>query len=590
MDCFKDQWNRLTETYSTKKKEVELNCQDIRNLLWRLREPLSFECFTRKFSLNSTNHWRYPVINAILENEEVLPYVKYIADILAWHSYLFSILPSTTSRDQASIWTLSDVINSIAPENRRQEGQTLMKSFCKAFNNSFHLVQFLYECNPNPFLTIDGKVDLSGGKRGGDDVCMNENSTLNFSLPSSSHGETDATGLCTIKLLMTLQDCHNRIVNALNEIPENELQNNYMIDNDDDDDENINKNKLGPRISNEPLVRPGITPALRAQMNQQQRGENNNNNTNNTNINGNNRINPLNENSSTLRIPITSLRTPTTVVTQRLLIYDREKILMPIVSAATEQITGRIEGFQFHKINHDLREVLLATCSPLALHIFQFQYSGEIRKSGGLRGLGSKTKQIPLSVSILNEIWKELDTQHRLTRLLSLLEGCIAFIVSSGGTGTNFQLNEGDTLLEDYVLGTLLMNPNKWEEIRCPSLAQHVRLHHLQCLYLDLERRNGYDPLFQVALAYRDPIPDNLLSQLRQNLIKIDLSIFTPILREFCTEQLVSATWPSENNLKEFIGYSTEVDLESFDWFELISSELELRHAYELYKLVSNPS
>lgn len=109
----------------------------------------------------------------------------------------------------------------------------------------------------------------------------------------------------------------------MNEIPENELQNNYMIDNDDDDDENINKNKLGPRISNEPLVRPGITPALRAQMNQQQRGENNNNNTNNTNINGNNRINPLNENSSTLRIPITSLRTPTTVVTQRLLIYDR---------------------------------------------------------------------------------------------------------------------------------------------------------------------------------------------------------------------------------------------------------------------------
>lgn len=52
----------------------------------------------------------------------------------------------------------------------------------------------------------------------------------------------------------------------------------------------------------------------------------------------------------------------------------------------------------------------------------------------------------------------------------------------------------------------------------------------------------------------------------------------------------MSATWPSENNLKEFIGYSTEVDLESFDWFELISSELELRHAYELYKLVSNPS
>ena len=80
------------------------------------------------------------------------------------------------------------------------------------------------------------------------------------------------------------------------------------------------------------------------------------------------------------------------------------------------------------------------------------------------------------------------------------------------------------------------------------------------------------------------------MSQLHQNLIKIDLSIFTPILREFCTEQLVAATWPSGNNLKEFIGYSTEVDLESFEWFSLLSDGLELRHAYELYKLVANPS
>ena len=87
-----------------------------------------------------------------------------------------------------------------------------MRSYCAAFNNSFHLVQFLYECNPNPFITRDGKVDLSGGQRGGDDVCMNENSTLNFSLPSSSHGETDATGLCTIKLLMTLQVINNEFI------------------------------------------------------------------------------------------------------------------------------------------------------------------------------------------------------------------------------------------------------------------------------------------------------------------------------------------------------------------------------------------
>ena len=102
MDCFQGQWARFTETFPSYKKETELSCEEIRNTLWKLREPLSFESFTRKFTLNSTNHRRYPVINALLENEAILPFVKYIADILAWHSYLFSVLPSTTSRDQVS--------------------------------------------------------------------------------------------------------------------------------------------------------------------------------------------------------------------------------------------------------------------------------------------------------------------------------------------------------------------------------------------------------------------------------------------------------------------------------------------------------
>lgn len=290
------------------------------------------------------------------------------------------------------------MIHSIAPENRRQEGRMLMESFCTAFNNSFHLVQFLYECNPNPFITSDGKVDLSGGQRGGDDVCMNENSTVNFSLPSSSHGETDATGLCTIKLLMALQDCHNRIVNALNELPENEnRENNRVLEDDEEDEEERYMMQQVVRPANQPIVRPGVTPALRAQRNQQ--GEANTPQNNNNNQNNTPKIN-----TPTMKIPVTSLRTPKAIISQRLLVYDREKILMPIVAAAMEQTTGRIEGFLFHQINHDLRETLLATCSPLALHIFQFQYSGEIRKSGGLRGLGSKTKQIPLSVSILNEV------------------------------------------------------------------------------------------------------------------------------------------------------------------------------------------
>lgn len=94
-------------------------------------------------------------------------------------------------------------------EEKRAEGREFLAAYCKAFNASFPLVEFLYECNPNPFLAQDGTVDLTGGGGKSDvsqgEVCMNTQTSINFSLPSASHGETDATGLCTIKLLSSLE-------------------------------------------------------------------------------------------------------------------------------------------------------------------------------------------------------------------------------------------------------------------------------------------------------------------------------------------------------------------------------------------------
>jgi hypothetical protein len=99
-DCFQSNWPRVTESFPEKDYESELTTEEISTYLWRLREPLSFEIFQRKFSLNSTLGRKYPVLNSVLEYEQVLPYVKYIADILAWHSFLFSVLPTTTTREQ----------------------------------------------------------------------------------------------------------------------------------------------------------------------------------------------------------------------------------------------------------------------------------------------------------------------------------------------------------------------------------------------------------------------------------------------------------------------------------------------------------
>lgn len=93
----------------------------------------------------------------------------------------------------------------LSPEKLREKAYCILDSFCKAFNATFHLVTHLYECNPNPFLTSTGEVDLSGGGKGGVENCMNRHTMLSFSLPSTMHGETDATGLCTIRLLSMLE-------------------------------------------------------------------------------------------------------------------------------------------------------------------------------------------------------------------------------------------------------------------------------------------------------------------------------------------------------------------------------------------------
>jgi hypothetical protein len=124
--------------------------------------------------------------------------------------------------------------------------------------------------------------------------------------------------------------------------------------------------------------------------------------------------------------------------------------------------------------------------------------------------------------------------------------------------------------------------------MRCASLAQHVKLCHLQALYLALEERSGDDPLGAVALAYRDQLPPHVEAALRQGAAAIDTFLFLPILREFCSEQLAAASWPQEANLKVYMGYSSEVDLDALDWFAAVPDELELRHAYWTYRLLAS--
>lgn len=72
----------------------------LQQCLWQMREPVSFEVFTRFFRLNSSLAKKFPVLNVVLENEASLELVKYIGDILAWHNFLFANVSSDTTREQ----------------------------------------------------------------------------------------------------------------------------------------------------------------------------------------------------------------------------------------------------------------------------------------------------------------------------------------------------------------------------------------------------------------------------------------------------------------------------------------------------------
>jgi hypothetical protein len=143
--------------------------------------------------------------------------------------------------------------------------------------------------------------------------------------------------------------------------------------------------------------------------------------------------------------------TPANIIARRLIHYQRDTYLLPLIAAAANQVPftslifllpspypvrwmrgltqmidyntsfyqygtalyiqpmslgsgGRIQGFDFDTVEKDLMEMLLANSSPLALQCAQFSYAGEIRKSGGLRRLGAKIPQKNLADALIEQV------------------------------------------------------------------------------------------------------------------------------------------------------------------------------------------
>ena len=106
------------------------------------------------------------------------------------------------------------VIETLVSPHRRRHAKRTFRRFATAFNASLGRVEYLYQCQENPFVDPDGNVDLSGAKGGGDsgNSIMDLETPVSFSLPSMLFGENDAPGLCCLQILNFLTDAHNKLL------------------------------------------------------------------------------------------------------------------------------------------------------------------------------------------------------------------------------------------------------------------------------------------------------------------------------------------------------------------------------------------
>ena len=174
----------------------------------------------------------YPIISAVLKNLNSLPLIKYTSDILEWHSVLFGIFkPGDLSRADASGVSNAQAIMQL-PLDKRENAKQILYRYCVAFNATLCLPGNLRECADNIFIDkVTGKVDLLGGQ---DVSLMDEgyselfsklpergmlpSTSIAFSLPNSlkdGNEFVDPRSLCTLFIIERLQNLQETIVDVL---------------------------------------------------------------------------------------------------------------------------------------------------------------------------------------------------------------------------------------------------------------------------------------------------------------------------------------------------------------------------------------
>ena len=354
---------------------------DARSLVWRYAPFIRIEGFLRYFHRYAEEiRLRYPFLHNFVENEHHLIHIKNLIPILEWHRVLLDFVPSNEiTRDEARSITNDDVIHRIKDESERQNALHIFQRFCDAFNMSFPLVEYIHECQRNPFLTPEGDVDVGGQ--------MSLRTPIAFSLPSLPRGEGDAAGLCTVQLMLRLHRMHEDLLA-------------FAIPAGSNADRHANSSFL-------------ISPA-----------------------------------------------TPPSLLHQKLLTYDRERHLIPVLNVCAHQpltATHTADSqtshtFDFKQMDGRLKHSLLRGKQSVQLQIRHYQYRGEVRISGKINAFRRRIDQEDLPKAVVKQIVKELSSPDRVTRLLSQIEICISYLADLGGESVRSLKMESMSLRYERML------------------------------------------------------------------------------------------------------------------------------------------
>eukprot|EP00913_Durusdinium_trenchii_P034577 g32347.t1 len=153
--------------------------------------------------------------------------------------------------------------------------------------------------------------------------------------------------------------------------------------------------------------------------------------------------------------------------------------------------------------------------------------------------------------------------------LRALLEDAIHLCLS---------LSFGDSAAAQRSLAELLRTSGESETKVLPAALKEAKLCHLQELYMELVKSNeAGDPLAGVALAYQEPLDEELLTALKA--VAEDLKEWLPVLHDLLAEQLVVDRFPAGSSLKEFLSFAAGEDPPSS-----FPEQLELRHALSVHR------